>query len=72
MKYVIALKNKVSAIGILQRGHLVKDSAIIVGEREIMLNKHLGGTLEERAKILSGTIFTDTEIKHKIEEGGWI
>lgn len=72
MKYVIALKNKVSAIGILQRGHLVQDSAIIVGEREIMLNKHLGGTLEERAKILSGTIFTDTEIKHKIAEGGWI
>ena len=71
MKYIIADKALSSFVGFNISTHRTNNDKIILNEKELVNNKCLEGTLEERAKAISGTVYTHTEIINKINEGGW-
>lgn len=71
MLYVIADKAKATEAGFNIRTHRVFRQLIILTENEIRSSQALDGSFEERVESLTGSIYTLTELKHILNEGGW-
>ena len=75
MLYIIANKRQAVDYGFSIRGHRVNGNLILLNEKEVESNPALSAsndnTLEERCKLISGTIFTHQGIIHELEQGGW-
>lgn len=71
MMYVVADTEKVKNVGINITGHLQKGRLTIVSEKELTLAVGIKGELTERVTAVSGTLYSNAEVKCLINEGGW-
>ncbi len=71
MKYAICNTQLSIAAGFKKRGHRMKDDEILLNEREILINSHLEGTLEERVAQLEGTLYTEVKAIYYLNQNKW-
>lgn len=69
MRYTIADRAKAAAHGISRAGHRVKDTRVVLNEKELMSLP--GADIGERAAAVGGRVYTRTEIKEILKKEGW-
>ncbi len=69
MQYVIANRGKATMYGINAAGHRTKDALIVLHEKE--LNVVPGPTLADKVRAVNGVLYSASEIKQALQEGGW-
>lgn len=68
MRYIIASKEKASEKGFLVKIHRTNDTQVILNEKEVMNNRLLSGTLEERCEQLDGMDYSEKDMLHIIND----
>ena len=71
MNYIIADMGMAKARGLRTMGHKARAGLMVFNERELLNCQALTGTLRERAALINGKVYTEAEVKSKMNEGGW-
>ena len=68
MVYIIASKEKAVKYGIVLKYHRTNSTQILLNSKEIVINRKLRGSFEERVSQLDGQIFSEKDILHQLNE----
>lgn len=68
MRYIIASKEKASQKGFAVKLHRSNGKQVILNEKEVMNNRLLSGTLEERCAQIDGMDYSEKDMLHIIND----